>query len=521
MVLLSPLVRALVYASIFVALLLVLLPARVLEWSEVQPPAATGPVQWLGVLLVVSGAALALWCVVTFALAGRGTPAPFDPPRRLVVTGPYRFVRNPMYIGGGLALLGAAVFYGSAALLGYAGLFVLAAHAFVRLYEEPALARQFGSEYEAYRLRVGRWLPGAAAGKPGMKVLKRVALVVAALLLLLTGVVAADFAFRRGRTPPIRDASGQVIPTSIASLERVTLGGAQQWILVRGEDQSRPVLLFLHGGPGMPAMYLAHAFQREVERSFVIVHWDRRGAGKSYAAGASGEGLTVRRTLDDTFELTRRLRERFGQERIYLVGHSWGSYLGVLATREHPEYYAAYVGVGQVAADDGRAEALQRQYLLERGRESGDSALVRRLGRVGGGVTEDDLFRYGAELWTSRSMWPLLSTGLRAPEYTFTDALNVKKGSDLVRREMKYDVLSGPLDEEVLRLDVPVYFFLGRHDYTTPAPLAEAYLHALDAPLERLVWFEESAHFPFFEQPARFAAAMLEVDREVGKFWAR
>jgi protein-S-isoprenylcysteine O-methyltransferase Ste14 len=116
----------------------------------------------------VAGGALALWCIVTFALAGRGTPAPFDPPRKLVVQGPYRYVRNPMYVGAVLALCGAALFYRSIPLFGYAALFLLATHLFVVVYEEPTLARLFGSEYEKYRARVGRWLPrGPTAARSG------------------------------------------------------------------------------------------------------------------------------------------------------------------------------------------------------------------------------------------------------------------------------------------------------------------------------------------------------------------
>ena len=112
-----------------------------------------------GVVVGVAGGAVALWCILTFAFVGRGTPAPFDPPRRLVVAGPYRYVRNPMYIGAGAALAGAAIFYGSLPLVGYLGLFVLATHAFVVLYEEPTLTRLFGQEYRAYQARVRRWLP--------------------------------------------------------------------------------------------------------------------------------------------------------------------------------------------------------------------------------------------------------------------------------------------------------------------------------------------------------------------------
>jgi len=129
----------------------------------VRRPASLGLTQVLGLVVVVLGAGLALWRILTFAFVGKGTPAPFDPPRRLVVRGPYRFVRNPMYIGAALALAGAALFYGSWTLLGYTALFLLITHLFVRLYEEPVLRRLFGAAYDAYCHRVRRWRPSFSA----------------------------------------------------------------------------------------------------------------------------------------------------------------------------------------------------------------------------------------------------------------------------------------------------------------------------------------------------------------------
>ena len=157
----SVLLRSLTYGSLFVALLLVLLPARVLEWSGITRSAGMGVAQWVGLTIVIVGAALAVWCVLTFSLVGQGTPAPFDPPRRLVVSGPYRWMRNPMYLGAVVALMGAGLFYESVALAGYGVLFFALAHVFVRAYEEPTLGRTFGAAYDAYRHRTGRWLPRA------------------------------------------------------------------------------------------------------------------------------------------------------------------------------------------------------------------------------------------------------------------------------------------------------------------------------------------------------------------------
>ena len=153
------LVRTVTYAALFIGLVLIYLPARLLSWSGIVRPTTIGVTQVAGMVIGAAGAAVALWCILTFATIGRGTPAPFDPPRRLVIQGPYRFVRNPMYIGAGLALAGAALFYGSWPLLGYAGLFFLVTHLFVVWYEEPTLRQTFGPEYEAYCHEVRRWWP--------------------------------------------------------------------------------------------------------------------------------------------------------------------------------------------------------------------------------------------------------------------------------------------------------------------------------------------------------------------------
>jgi protein-S-isoprenylcysteine O-methyltransferase Ste14 len=153
------LARAATYSALFIGLLIIFLPERILSSTRIIRPAAIGAWQVAGMFLGALGAALAITCIFTFVFAGGGTPAPFDPPRRLVVQGPYRLVRNPMYLGAGLALSGAALFYQSIPLLGYAAVFLLMTHMFVVLYEEPTMRRTFDRDYEAYCRRVGRWWP--------------------------------------------------------------------------------------------------------------------------------------------------------------------------------------------------------------------------------------------------------------------------------------------------------------------------------------------------------------------------
>jgi len=159
------LVRTVTYASLFIGFLLVFLPARVLSWSGIVRPANIGAAQIVGVVVGTAGALVALSCIATFIVIGRGTPAPFDPPRRLVIVGPYRFVRNPMYIGAALTLAGAALFYKSWALLWYCAAFALITHLLVVVYEEPALRATFGDAYLQYCRRVHRWRPKPNRGQ--------------------------------------------------------------------------------------------------------------------------------------------------------------------------------------------------------------------------------------------------------------------------------------------------------------------------------------------------------------------
>jgi protein-S-isoprenylcysteine O-methyltransferase Ste14 len=149
--------RAIVYATLFVASLLVFLPSWLLQGTGLTAPAVVGPPQAAGVALVVAGSCLVGWSILTFVFVGKGTAAPFDPPRRLVVTGPFRYLRNPIYVGAIAAMAGAALFLRSWGLVAYDAVVAVTLHVLVRIYEEPVLRRTFGDEYDAYCSRVPRW----------------------------------------------------------------------------------------------------------------------------------------------------------------------------------------------------------------------------------------------------------------------------------------------------------------------------------------------------------------------------
>jgi pimeloyl-ACP methyl ester carboxylesterase len=328
--------------------------------------------------------------------------------------------------------------------------------------------------------------------------------------LVALGVVTAVtlvVVLRPGFTPPI------LRQGAVATLEEVNLNGAPEWILIRGQ-RDKPIVLFLHGGPGMPAMYLAYAFQRPLERDFLVVQWDRRGAGKSLAATRDPSRIRTSQEIADAVSLIELLRARYGQKRVILVGHSYGSYLGVALAQQHPELVRAYVGVGQVACDPAGDAALQDAWLRGQSAAAGDQATLAQIGRPDWD-RESALFRYGAEVRKWRSITPMILTGLAAPEYTFSDGLAVPKGVAFTHKSYVYDGPRLPLYDSVKALSVPVFLFEGRSDYTAPTDCAARLFAGISAPSKTWVWFDRSAHFPFLEEPERFHQALLRASQMV------
>ena len=312
-------------------------------------------------------------------------------------------------------------------------------------------------------------------------------------------------------TPSIRDAEGKEVPGSIASLEKIRIGAIEQYVLIRGGNRNNPVLLFLHGGPGMPTMFLAHKFQAPLENDFVVVQWDRRGAGKSYSSAVPPESMNVEQEIADTRELTNVLRQRFHKDKIYLVGFSYGSYLGMLMAKRYPELFRAYVAIGQEACSPAREHDIQDAWIREQALARDDKEALTKL-RAGQALDREDwLFKYGAEIHSATDWKPLLKAGLTAPEYNLVDVWRVKKGVSFSGRNMKFNAIQGPLMDEVTSVDVPLYFFTGRFDYIDPFVCTTDYFERLHAPQKELVWFDHSSHFVFLDEPVGFADEMRRV----------
>ncbi len=313
--------------------------------------------------------------------------------------------------------------------------------------------------------------------------------------LILVSLLAVIFSQTFAATPAILDADGKPIPGSIATLEKVTLNGTEQWITIRGRDITKPILLHLGmGGPGGGGFSTRTLFE-PLEEHFVVVSWDEPGTGKSYNA-VPISGLTPQRFVEDAHALTLYLQERFHQDKIYVYGVSWTSILGIWLVQQYPESYYAYVGNGQMVnttENDIMGYELALQYSLERG----DTKTVEALRHNGpppyGG--EDLLSNYVLYLDILNEIMqsphytlvvPIIP--FLAPEYGLVDKINHTRGL-VASFEVVYPQLSN-LDfrTQAARLEVPVYIFAGRDDVNAMSSLVQEYYNLLEAPHKELVW---------------------------------
>ena len=311
-------------------------------------------------------------------------------------------------------------------------------------------------------------------------------------------------------------------PTGIDSLEKIKLGGIDQWIQIRGHDREKPILLFLHGGPGFPNMPFAH-MNAELERAFVVVQWDQRAAGKSYSRSIPDESMRIAQFVSDAHELVQLLLHRFEEPKCYLVAHSWGSLFGAQLVARYPDLFHAYIGIGQAA---NLAETAQAQYrfAVDSAQREGNGQAIVELERIGRPPHSDPDHKF-MEKWVgyySEREHPSLSRrrmtrlALESPAYSWVDLAKIpfgfKYSFQKLWREIFYET---NLFEQAPRIEVPTYFFLGRYDKVVTAEVAERYYNTLDAPRgKRLIWFENSGHWPHFEEPYRFQEEVTRAATE-------
>lgn len=322
-------------------------------------------------------------------------------------------------------------------------------------------------------------------------------------------------------TPAIRDENGGIVEDSIAELRQVELNGRKEWISIRGYNQNNPVLLFLAGGPGGSQMAAVRHDLSELEKYFVVVNWDQPGSGKSYSAVNTND-ITLDTYIEDGYALTKYLCETFNQEKIYIVGESWGSALGIFLIDKAPELYHAFIGTGQMV-DFVETEILDYQLALEIARENSDTATVEKLEAnglppyYGGDVTwkSAEYLNYLSSYMTQN---PDIQNGgyntfrdLFSNEYGIIDKINYLRGIVNTFNHVYPQLYETDLRTDYTQLGVPVYFFLGRHDINAPTSLVEEYFEILDAPVKEIIWFENSGHSPWINESALFVQELLKL----------
>ncbi|MDO9634192.1 MAG: alpha/beta hydrolase [Paludibacter sp.] len=350
------------------------------------------------------------------------------------------------------------------------------------------------------------------------KILKTMLYFLSAIALLIVLTMITLWIKSPGVSEMITDADGNIVESSISVIEQVTLGGQEQYIIIRGVDKSKPIMLFLHGGPGSPEAAFIKHFNPDIEHDYVMVYWEQRGAGKSFSKCIPPESMSLRQLISDTHELSEYLVNRFNREKIFLIGHSWGSLLGILTAYQNPELYHAYFGIGQVS-HQFKGEQISCNWALDQAVERNDTKAIKTLknlnfpdstagidkwmkylmmerrfvNRYGGGTTRE-----------ITGMWPLVKLVLNSEIYTFSEKMNFMNSSMFSLKSMWLDVINTNLFNEIDSMKVPVYMFHGKYDYTTPYPLANDFYQQLKAPQKGFFLFENSAHSPIMEEPEEF-----------------
>lgn len=346
------------------------------------------------------------------------------------------------------------------------------------------------------------------------------------LLLILTMVlIYGKITELNSYTPPILDKGDKILEGSISSLEKIKLGYSSQWITIRGEDASNPVLLFLAGGPGGTQLAATRTHLSELEKHFIVVNWDQPGSGKSFSAVPQDE-LSLDKYISDASELTEYLCERFSKDKIYVIGESWGSALGIFLVDRNPERYHAFIGTGQMVSFlDTEMKCYKTAIQIAMDRGDWDKLNELKLQGSPPYYGEDMIWKTSAYLmYLSNYMANnpdihgqgyTTFSDILGPEYSFIDKANYFRGILTTFNTVYQQLYSIDLRKEVVKLNVPAYFLIGKHDINAPVELTEEYYEMLDDPQKGIIWFEHSGHSPWIDESDRFVKEVLNIKESI------
>jgi proline iminopeptidase len=318
-------------------------------------------------------------------------------------------------------------------------------------------------------------------------------------------------------TRAFKDRHGQVLPGSIARMESVRIGGIQQSIWFRSANTSNPALIFLHGGPGISTAPLSRHYNGDLEHHYLVVYWEQRGAGRSFHRGIPRSSMNIEQFLNDLDEVVELVKTRFKKQKVVLVAHSWGTLLGTIYSYRHPNKVAAYVGTGQIA-NMPEGERLSYEFALGEARRRDDRGPLRKLEEIGPPphtvksmlTSRGFVERFGGTFHAKLSTGKLIWTALRTDEANLTDLVRFGRGNHFSLQSLWSEFSQVDLEGNYRAFQVPVFFLIGRYDHVTPADLAERYFGEIKAPYKKLVWFENSAHNPPFEEPDYFNRVLID-----------
>jgi len=326
-----------------------------------------------------------------------------------------------------------------------------------------------------------------------------------------------------GRLDPLKDANGKEIPGSLVEKNFIEIGGIRQGFFIRSENPDNPVLLFLHGGPGSPSLAYSIPYEssERLEKYFTVCYWEQRGACMSFSQSLDSTTMTAEQFVEDARQMTEYLQHRFNYQKIYLMGHSWGSYLGIKTIEKYPDNYWAYIGIGQISHQI-ESEKLAYDYLLKIAAENNDKKTLETLKQYDPNApdfpTRDYLMtvrmimnKYGIGMTHQNfSMSQMLKDVLLFNGYTLSEKINYAQGS-LFSLRLFENAMHDNLFESSASFDVPVYMMQGKYDYVTSYTIAYDYFNRIEAPAKSFITFENAAHTPFLEEPAKFVQMVRTI----------
>lgn len=343
--------------------------------------------------------------------------------------------------------------------------------------------------------------------------------------LLLTGVIII-FVNSPGKLEPLKDSEGHLIAGALAEKNFVEIGGIRQGYFIRSENPKNEVILFLHGGPGSPELPLTipREISERLEKYFTVVYWEQRGAGMSFNNSIDPTTMTLGQMIEDAHQMTAFLKNRFEKEKIYLIGHSWGTYLGVKTIEKYPEDYHAYIAIAQIT-NQKKSERLAFDYLLKHASDIGDQSAVRDLQKIDRNAPDFPgidyimtirsvlMNSYGVGITREKiSTIDLIKDLLFFKGYTLTEKVNYLRGS-LFSLEHLWNtvVMNDNLFESSTSFQVPVFLTHGKWDYQVSYTLARDWFEKIDAPDKAFFSFDNSAHSPNMELPEKFVQIVREI----------